>query len=242
MDSGWSSEDKNIQPTIKSICESNDSCELLIESPAVDDLLVFLEDKELLFNEYYIDGAGSVEEIYRNFFLDFDLRIRSDRGRTVYNEFYDVRTYVTRICDSDAKSPDCLASADIRKFDLDQRLLDRVYKTHDAFCYKNPNDFLAVFETQSKSAQAVNLLKVVYRGFENEEHPLAILCYRFSVFELPNSVSGAKRMLRPNKRTCYLSDGTEYKIDSIHINTDICGDLDGFEQWLEDDFAAMAEE
>ena len=229
--------------------ERKPNIEMKLTFPVIDEFLSFMEDKELVFNDYYRDYGGDTEGIYRKYFLDIYLRIKASklRDHLIYDEFYDVRIFITRIGNDPSLSVDKLTAADVRNFDIDSLLHEYLREKTTGYYCNSSFDYDFDLEAQSDMAKASYFVKQFHgiHWYNHERHhdPEGRLCYRFSVFILPGIVPvDEAKALSEDKRAFNFVDGTEYKIDSIHINTEICSDISEFKDWIEYDLEAMEED
>ena len=204
--------------------------------PKLDDFLVFMEDKELVFGGYYTDDGGDTEGIYRKFFLDNYLKLRRPLKGNVYNIFYDIRLYLSHVGENTQIG---LSSEDIRDLDINSSLIEFLKERTQGYCYNKPEDYSVVFEAQSDMAKASYFLRCFHGGLYYDD-PMGILCYRFSAFVLPGMVPEGS--FTEDKRVVNLKNGTAYMLDQIQINTEICNSISEFKDWIDYDLEAMAEE
>ena len=217
--------------------------------PTADEFLSFVRDKELLFGSYYVAQGGDTEGIYRKFFMDSFLKLGTydNRNHLIYDVFYDIRLFVTRTGDDPVFAADELIPEDVRNFDVNLMLHDYLREKTADYYSKSPLSYDLDFEAQSDMSQASYFLKCFYAIYEYNHrlhhHLAGILCYRFSVFVLPGIVSKADADSLPDDKRIYnFVDGSNYKIDSIHINTEICKSLSELKEWIDYDLDSMAED
>ena len=193
-----------------------------VSVPDLDEFLAFVADKELVFNNHFIDAGGDMESIIRSTITDCFLLIKNHQSE-LWNNNYDVRIYLTRIGDDASICVDGLTSADIRDFTLNNRLLDYLQKETEEYWRKDPKDFSLRFESCSDKTAASYFLKCVHPLPKFSLVPIGILCYRLSVFILPNLITWerAKELTEEEKAFDFVK-GIDYKIDSIQINTATC--------------------
>ena len=223
--------------------------ELNISFPTADEFLLFMEDKELVFDRYYRSCGGDTEGLYRSFFMDNFLKMRALKTRNllVFDAFYDIRIFVTKIGNDPSLSVNELTPDDVRNFDIDSILHDYLREKTTGYYCNSSFDYNFDFEAQSDMAKASYFFKL-FHGIHEYNHeryhdPEGRLCYRFSVFVLPGIVSNDNAgVISKDKRAFNFVDGTEYKIDSIHINTEICSDISEFKDWIDYDLDAMVED
>ena len=216
---------------------------------SADEFMVYVKDKELVFGSYYTSQGGDTEGIYRKFFMDSFLKLRTynNREHLIYDEFYDIRLFVTRIGDDPGLTSEGLIPEDVRNFDVELMLHDYLRERTVNYYSKSPLSYDLDFEAQSDMAQASYFLKCFYALYNYNHrlyhHLAGILCYRFSVFVLPGIVSRDKaESLSDDKRMYNFVNGSHYKIDSIHINTEICKSLSELKEWIDCDLDSMLED
>lgn len=208
-----------------------------MEYPDLDDFLTSMADKELVFGGYYTDDGGDTEYVYRKFFFDMNLKLRTSSYRPVYNVLYDIRFYLTSAGENEQSG---MVSEDIRNLDVNSAMLEYMNERTKGYCYNNPRDFSLVFEAQSEMAQSSCFLRCFYGCYDDDEHPTGILCYRFSAFVLPGKAS--KDALTDDKCVVNTKDGTKYLMDQIQINSEICRSISELKDWIDYDLNSVAED
>lgn len=246
-----------------------------VTTPTVDELIAFLSDKELFIITNYM-AYGNFENVKVKDFLDRILLLRKECGSNYvqYDDFLDVRVYLTRA--DDAIDQDYrFHTADVRSFDIRQRTVDLLERLSKAnVCDSEEYAALyssAEFEAQtnenvkkrrrsgkpfcdsddegqeadrdisrSNDIQAAYFVTRFHTNLAWEADPVSIVTVRISAFILPDSVSRQMvKKLPADKKTKHLALGTEYKIDSIHVNSDIFYDVTELEDYLADYFGYM---
>lgn len=193
-----------------------------VSIPDLDEFLAFVADKELVFNNHFIDVGGDMESIIRSTITDCFLLIKNHKAE-LWKKFYDIRIHLTRIGDDASLPVDGLTSADIHDFTLNYRLLDYLQKETKEYWRKDPKDFSLRFESCSDKTAASYFLKCIHPLPKFSLEPIGILCYRFSVLILPNLTTREKaKELTEEEKAFDFVKGIDYKIDSIQINTATC--------------------
>ena len=212
-----------------------------ITYPTVDELISFLNDKELVLITNWMQ-YGNFEDFKVKDFLEDILFLREDSESDFIpiNDFCDVRIYLTR-SDNDKNQDDSFHTEDVRNFDIRKRtvglfeIISKKYfgsrQNYSALYYS------AEYETQENEIQAAYFVTRFHSNLNWDADPVNIVTARISAFVLPGTVPPEKvRNLPDDRKTKNLVNGAEYMIDSIHFNSDIFYDLNEFEKYLNNYF------
>lgn len=214
---------------------------LSITYPTVDELLSFLNDKELILITNYMH-YGNFENFKAQDFLE-DVLFLWDDSESDYiptNDGCDIRIYLTRVNNS-TNQDNSFHTEDVRSFDIRRRTVDllegisKKYFSRDK--YYSALYYSAEFEAQEKEIQAAYFVTRFHSNLKWDADPVNIVIARISAFVLPGAVPPEKiKNLPADKKTKNLVNGAEYLIDSIHFNSDIFYDLTEFEDYLDNYF------
>lgn len=209
--------------------------------PSADELLSFLNDKELVLITNYMH-YGNFENFKAQDFLE-DVLFLWDDSESDYiptNDGCDIRIYLTRADDS-TNQDNSFHTKDVRSFDIRRRTVDllegisKKYFSRDK--YYSALYYSAEFEAQEKEIQAAYFVTRFHSNLKWDADPVNIVIARISAFVLPGAVPPEKiKNLPADKKTKNLVNGAEYLIDSIHFNSDIFYDLTEFEDYLDNYF------
>lgn len=209
--------------------------------PSVDELLSFLNDKELVLITNYMH-YGNFENFKAKDFLEDILFLweDSESGFIRVNDFCDVRIYLTR-ADDDTNQDNSFRTEDVRSFDIRKRTVDLFEGISKKYFASRKNYsalyYSAEFETQEKEIQAAYFATRFHSNLKWDADPVNIIIARISAFVLPGTFPPEKiKNLPADKKTKNLENGTEYMIDSIHFNSDIFYDLTDLEKYLNNYF------
>lgn len=195
-----------------------------MSSPPIDELLEFLADKELVLNNHYIDDMGDMEtKIVRTFISDI-LMLRKHPEKIYRDMFYDVRIYATR------EGSNRFFADDVRNFDVNDKVLGSVREETQEYRYNLPEDFSVEFELKSETSEATYYLRCFHCKTDGR---MGILCYRFSVLVLPE-VKHEEETFLPDDREQITDvvNGINYKIESIHVNSEMVRNTDDLGAWF----------
>ena len=204
-----------------------------ITYPSLDELLAFLNGKELVLITNWMN-YGNMEAYKVEDFLNRLLFIRKECGSKYIrkDEFCDIRVYLTRVEDDESYPDYGLYCEDVRNFDIRKRIVDQFYKKSKEY-FGDVNYYSAEFETQTKDVQAAYFLTRFHSNTCWEADPVNIVNARISAFVLPGMISPRKAKKLPfKKKTRNEVSGTEYMIESIHCNSDIFPDFDEFKEYI----------
>lgn len=195
--------------------------------PTVDELLVFLADKEMVCITNYIEDHN-MEMVKSRHFLDDYLLMRENYKTQFFrhDDYLDIRVFLTRIEDEASYTEYGLYPEDIRQFDVRKKLADYLKKiSKESFCDKS--DYYFEYESQSPEIQAAYFATRFHSNPAWDANPVNIFDFRISAFVLPGTISPKKAKKLPlKKKTKKTDSNSEYVIDSIHLNSNICYDLD----------------
>ena len=197
--------------------------------PTIEELLSFLQDKELVFLTNYVEGMDMEHIKVKHFQEDFLLLRKDCKDEWIMtDDYFDVRIYLSRIGNDFPASDPRLAPDDIRCFDFHRRLLGGLKKTGEKL-YENDSDCCVEFVSRSDHIQAAYSVTRFHSNPLWDANPVNILTFRSSVFILPGALTPPEARRYPKARLARkTADGTDYVIDSIHVNSDICFDLREF--------------
>lgn len=195
-----------------------------MSSPPIDELLEFLADKELVINNHYIDDMGDMEtKIVRTFISDI-LMLRKHPEKIYRDMFYDVRIYATR------EGSNRFFADDVRNFDVNDKVLGSVREETQEYRYNLPEDFSVEFELKSETSAATYFLRCFHSKTDGW---MGILCYRFSVLVLPEVEHEEETFLRDDREQITdVVNGINYKIESIHVNSEMVRNTDDLGAWF----------
>ena len=204
-----------------------------ITYPSLDELMSFLAGKELVLITNWMN-YGNMESYKVEDFLKNLLFIWKECGSKYIrkDEFCDIRVFLTRVEDETSYPEYGLYCDDVRKFDIRHRIVDQFHKKSKEF-YGDENYYSAEFDTQTDEIQAAYFLTRFHSNTAWDADPVNIVNARISAFVLPGTISPRKAKKLPlKKKTRNEVSGAEYKIESIHCNSDIFPDFDEFKKYI----------
>ncbi len=197
--------------------------------PSVDELLNFMADKELVYITNYIEHHN-MEIVKTKHFLNDYLLMRENYDEQYFrhDDYHDIRLFLIRVEDDGANSEHGLYPEDIRRFDVKDKIINRLSKiSKECFCDKS--DYYFEYESQSQDIQAVYFATMFHSNPDWDENPVNLFNMRMCAFVLPGTISSKKAKKMPLKKKTVKTDcGSEYVIDSIHLNSNICFDMAEF--------------
>ena len=197
--------------------------------PSVDELLTFMADKELVFITNYIEHHN-MEIVKSKHFLNDYLLMRENYDEQYFrhDDYHDIRLFMTKVEDDGANSEHGLYPEDIRRFDVKDKIINRLSKiSKESFCDKS--DYYFEYESQSQDIQAVYFVTRYHSNPAWDANPVNLFNMRMCAFVLPGTISSKKAKKMPLKKKTVKTDcGSEYVIDSIHLNSNICFDMAEF--------------
>ena len=218
-----------------SISSENDMF-ILITRPTTEDLLSFLTGKELVLITNYMH-YGNFEQFKIEDFTDDILFIRKECGSDflMRDEFLDIKVFLTRADDGYSYPEYGMYPEDVREFEIRKRIVNLLKLGSEL--YDNEHYYSAEYESHSKDVQAAYFLTRFHSNMCWDADPVNIVNTRISAFVLPGTTSSHKlRDLPDKKKTRKTVGGTEYMIESIHVNSDILPDLDDLKDYLDSYF------
>lgn len=217
-----------------------DDC-ISITYPTVDDLMAFLNDKELVLITSFMHYGNFEAFKDKDFLEDILLLLKDSESEYVrVNDYFDVRLFLT-CADDNTNQNNSFHTEDVRNFDFRQRtvgLFENISKKY----FSNQENYSALyysaeFETQEKDIQAAYFVTRFHSNLNWDADPVNFVIVRISAFILPGILpSDRVRKLPSDKKTMNYVNGKEYMIDSIHCNSDIFFDLTEFEDYLDNYF------
>ena len=206
----------------------------VVTYPTLDELLSFLAEKELVLISNWMN-YGNMEDCKVKDFLENLLFIWEEAGSQYIrrDEFCDIRIFLSHIDDEDSYPEYGLYCDDIRNFDIRNRIVDQFFKWSKEF-YGDENYYSAEYETQTEDVKAAYFLTRFHSNTSWDADPVNIVNVRLSIFILPGTASPREAKKLPiGKKTKNEISGVEYKIESIHCNSDIFSDFDEFKKYIE---------
>ena len=205
-----------------------------VTSPEIDDFLTFMTDKEMFCITNYAEHHGNLERSKADHFQDDFLLLRenAENQYILYDEYLDVRLFLTRINDECCVKTG-LYPEDIRKLDINRKLIDIIEKNSKKQYY-DENYYSVEYESASPDIQASYFLTCFHSNTAWNADPICIMNFRISAFVLPGTITFMEAKKLPVKSiTKNFVDEAEYKIESIHFNSDICDDISEFKTLIE---------
>ena len=202
---------------------------------SIDELIALMADKEFVYITNFIE-QHNMESTKASRFLDDYLLLR-DNYATHYMlniDCLDIRIFLTRV-ESEGSVPEYgLYPEDIRKFDIRAKITDYLKKISKE-SFQDEYDLCFEYESQSPDIQASYLTARFHSNPAWSLDPEHIFNFRICAFVLPGTVSPRKSKKLPlKKKTSKTDTGSEYVIDSIYINSDICYDWNEFKEYIRD--------
>lgn len=202
--------------------------------PTVDEFVRFIADKELVVITNYAENYANMENRKIKHFLNDYLLLRENfENLFVLNDTnLDVRVFMSKV--DDGIYPEYgLYPEDVRNFDVRKKIVD-VFRDKFKDYSDDENDICIEYESRSEEIQAAYFVTRYHSNKAWTWDPINVFNVRISAFVLPGTITPrrAKKMSANKKAKNYVS-GTEYAIDSIHMNTDITYDLDEFKKLVD---------
>ena len=205
-----------------------------VKYPSFDEITAFMADKEFVWLTNYVE-EHNMERAKSKHFLNDCLIFRENyetRKNLLYDELLDIRIFLTRVETEGSYPKYGLYPEDIRTFDIREKITDYLKKISKE-CFLDESDCFLEYESQSPDIQAVYFATKFHSNPAWSLDPVNIFNFRISAFVLPGTISPKKATELPlNKKTLKSDAGSEYVIDSIHINSDICYDLSEFKELI----------
>ena len=223
----------NVERVNRRLKRCNQPCGA-VTYPTLDELLSFLAEKELVLISNWMH-YGNTEACKVKDFLENILFIWKEAGSQYIrrDEFCDIRIFLSHIDDEESYPEYGLYCDDIRNFDIRNRIVDQFFKWSKEF-YGDENYYSAEYETQTEDVKAAYFLTRFHSNTSWNADPVNIVNVRLSIFILPGTASPREAKKLPiGKKTKNEISGVEYKIESIHCNSDIFSDFDEFKEYIE---------
>ena len=198
--------------------------------PDREELLSFADGKELVYQVHFAEKNGNVESrIMKRLRKNIFLMTYEDSGQ-LYDDFYDVKIYLQK-CRKEDRQIKRMEPADVRKLDVNRRILEFLEKNSRKFFRKKSNDLFVEFEAVSDKIQAQYFLTHICSNTEWEYDSPCIFCFRIAAFILPGTADEGETVTE-DSITIDGDSGEKYRIDSIHFNSDILEDINEFEELM----------
>ena len=204
-----------------------------VTNPSFDEFSVFMADKEFVYITNFVEEHNIEKEKSRRFLDDYLLWSENYLNRFILNEDYlDIRIFLMRV-ETEGSYPEYgLYPEDIRTFDIREKITDYLKKISKE-CFQDESDYFLEYESQSPDIQAVYFATKFHSNPAWSLDPESNFVFRICAFVLPGTISPKKSKKLPLKKKTSNSDtGSEYVIDSIHCNSDICYDLSEFKELI----------
>ena len=201
--------------------------------PSVDEFLNFMSDKEMVYLTNYIE-QHNMEIVKSKYFLNDYLLMRENYDEQFFrhDDYHDIRLFLTRVEDEGAYSEYGLYPEDIRNFDVKDTIVAYLRKISKD-CFLDKSDYYLEYESQSHDIQAVYFATRFHSNPAWDANPVNLFNMRICAFVLPGTISPKKAKKMPMKKKTVKTDcGSEYVIDSIHVNSNICFDMVEFKNLL----------
>ena len=165
----------------------------------------------------------------RHFLNDYMLmRENYDKQYFRHDDYHDIRLFLTRVEDEGAYAEHGLYPEDIRTFDVKDKIIDKLRKISKE-CFSDKSDYYFEYESLSPEIRAAYFAVRFHSNPAWDANPVNLFNFRICTFVLPGTVSPKKAKKMPLKKKTVKTDcGSEYVIDSIHLNSNICFDMAEF--------------
>ncbi len=200
-----------------------------------DELLSYLEKKELLFQTDDLQTSGNVEHFINKRFMENIFHVYNDEQKLSYYEFLDVRFFLQRLKDDGEDTSSRIQPEDIRSFDLNEGYLSYLKDESRERYIEGQNDFDVEYAMISDELQAQYLLARFHYDPE-DDNSVCVYCFRLSAFILPGISSVKTDELADDQIATNVSTGEDYRIDSIHFNSDILYDCEELDNLIYDHY------
>jgi hypothetical protein len=201
--------------------------------PSVDEFLAFMADKELVCLTNYIEHHNMEIVKSRHFLNNYMLmRENYDKRYFRHDDYHDVRLFLTRVEEEGAYAEHGLYPDDIRLFDVKDKIINYLRKISEE-CFCDKSDYYYEYESQSPEIRAVYFATRFHSNPAWDANPVNLFNFRICTFVLRGTISPKKAKKLPlKKKTMKTECSSEYVIDSIHLNSNICFDLAEFKDLL----------
>ncbi len=213
-----------------------------IQYLSVEELIAMVLGKRLIYHAEYFQDHYCVESVINRKMQEHIFRLREEEEQEeeleeeldevyyLYDSFFSVEVFLQKTSDDGAEEQEFLQPADVRDFDINEKILSTLKKGSNSFY----DDAMTInYASVSDQLQAQYFLSKFHSNREWELDPVCILNYRISAFILPHSISKERVSDFPQDRIAYnIKDKTKYVIDSIHVDSDICFSLSEFNELI----------
>ncbi len=210
--------------------------EYKIEPLSNEQLASYLEDKKVFFETDYVESGGNVERRINKALQRDVFQLRNEEEFYLYDEYCDVKVFLRPTSDT-TENTGWMRPSDIRNLDINRELLKiftdaKKVVTDDSV---NPEENIIIeYSSSSEKISAQYYLTKFHSNHNWNLDPVCIFNIRMSAFVLSGDHdSGVMADMPMNKEAWDYCNGTQYLIDSIHFNSDICFDLDEFKDLME---------
>ena len=189
-----------------------------------------LSGKRLIYYNKFAEDHCNVEDTVNRHMQDDVFNLINEDEYYLYREFFRVQVFMQRISETDAEGQTVMTPSDVRNYDITSKLLSKLTEGSNTFY----NDAITIrYEMESTKLQAQYFLSKFHCNREWDMDPVCVLNFRISSFILPGTFPAEKAYELPKDKIAFdINTGAKYVVDSIHIDSDICFDLSGFNEWL----------
>lgn len=207
-----------------------------ITYPTIDELIAFLQGKELFLITCYM-YYGNMESLKVADFLNKLLLLREDSEAhfIMRDEMCDIKVYLSSLSDKHLSTQPRLNSEDIRKFDIGRRIVGMLKEKSRKY-YSGEDYYSTEYEVRTPEIQASYFITRFHSNHEWNADPVNIVNSRISVYILPGVASIDCDNCTSQNLVRDLKSRTEYLIDSIYCNSDSFYSLEEFEKYIDSYF------
>ena len=154
-----------------------------VSYPSVDELLAFMADKEFVYLTNYIEDHNIEIVKSRHFLNDYMLmRENYDEQFFRHDDYHDIRLFLTRVEDESAYYEHGLYPEDIRKFDVKDKIIDKLRKLSKD-CLEDKSDYFFEYESQSPEIRAVYFATRFHSNPAWDANPVNLFNFRICIFK-----------------------------------------------------------
>ncbi len=208
----------------------------VVTYPSIEEFISFMSGKEMFVLTNYVEEHGKMEFIKSRHFQDDYLLLRknADSLFILNDDFIDVRLFLTQISDEIVEHKNRAPfPIDVRQLDVNNKIL-KILKRECTRQYYDKGFYSVEYESNSSDIQASYYMTIFHSNRAWEADPVNFLTYRIAAFVLPGHLSEQETKDVPKKELAKNNvSGENYKIESIHFNSNICFDIKEFKRLVE---------
>ena len=217
----------------KSIDEQRDFKQIdgvSISYPSIDELISMLSGKRLIYYNTFFEDHCFVDDIINQHLQEDVFNLRKKDEKYPWDEFFRIQIFLQKASKTDAEEHTMMTPSDPKNYDITAEILSMLKDTSDFF----DDDAINIkYELESEQMKALYYFSKFRCDRDWALNHFSILNYRISSFILPGTFPEKKAAELPEDKIVYdITTGEKYVMDSIHINSDICSNINEFSFWL----------